>query len=126
MSPLWRDEVGVHLAQRRVCLVRIGRGIRPTLVAEESRFEASAAAGWEGALALLADELQREHTWSDACLRAVVADQWVRYCVVPWSDSLNSAEEIRAHARELMAGVFGDAMTDWTVSMSDAAPGKSR
>ena len=126
MSPLWRDEVGVHLAPKRVCLVRIRRGIRPTLAAEESRFEASATTGWEAALALLADEFEREHTWSDACLRAVVADQWVRYCVVPWSDSLNSADEIQAHARELMAGVFGDAMTDWTISMSEAAPGNPR
>ncbi len=40
--------------------------------------------------------------------RVVLADQWVRYSVVPWSDALSSTGERLAHARELMSGVFGD------------------
>ena len=77
------------------------------------------------ALALLEQQLAAR-TWSDARVRAVIADQWVRYAVVPWSDALNSNAERLAHARELLAGVFGEPMTEWTVSLSDAPPGESR
>jgi hypothetical protein len=31
-----------------------------------------------------------------------------------------------AHARELMASIFGDALGEWTVSLSEAPPGASR
>jgi hypothetical protein len=117
--------VGIYLAQRRVCLVRIGRGIRPTLTRQEDHVEPLASAGWDATLALLEQQLA-ERSWSDARARVVIADQWVRYSVVPWSDSLNSEAERLGHARELMAGVFGDAMSDWTVSMSEAPPGASR
>jgi hypothetical protein len=125
VSPLWRDEVGIYLAQRRVCLVRMRRGIRPALATEVDRTDPQAAAGWEGALACLEAQLN-ENIWSDARARVVIADQWVRYSVVPWSDSLHSASERLAHARELMAGVFGETMIDWTLSLSDAPPGTSR
>ena len=125
MSPLWRDEVGIYLAQRRVCLVRIRRGIRPTLAHEEDHSNPLAAPGWESVLELLEQRLA-QGSWSDARARVVVADQWVRYSVVPWSDALSSAAERLAHARELMAGIFGDAMDDWTVSLSEGPPGASR
>jgi hypothetical protein len=125
VSPLWRDEVGIYLAQRRVCLVRVRRGLRPTLLQDENYIEPLAAPGWESVLALLEQRLA-QGPWSDARARVVVADQWVRYSVVPWSDALSSAAERLAHARELMSGIFGDAMTDWTVSVSEAPPGASR
>ena len=100
MSPLWRDEVGIYLAQRRACLVRMRRGVRPTLAAEVDHADPAAAAGWEGALALLEQQMN-EGTWSDARVRVVLADHWVRYSVVPWSDALSSAGERLAHARAM-------------------------
>jgi len=123
--PLWRDEVGIYLAQRRACLVRMRRGIRATLAAEADHTDPAAAAGWEGALALLEQQMN-EGTWSDARVRIVLADQWVRYSVVPWSDALSSNGERLAHARELMSGIFGAEMSDWTVSLSEAPPGSPR
>jgi hypothetical protein len=108
-----------------VCLVRIRRGIRPTLAAGIEHAEPLTAPGWEGALALL-EQCMAQRTWSDARVRVVIADHWVRYAVVPWSDALSSANERLAHARELMAGVFGADMSDWTLSLSEAPPGASR
>jgi hypothetical protein len=125
VSPLWRDEVGIYLAQRRVCLVRIKRGIRPTLAAQADHGDPQAAPGWEGALALLERQLSAG-AWSDSRARIVLADQWVRYAVVPWSDALNSNAERLGHAREIMSGIFGAEMSDWTVSLSEAPPGSSR
>jgi len=124
VSPLWRDEVGIYLAQRRVCLVRIRRGMKPTLAADEVTVDPGAAPGWDGALGMLERRLA-EPTWGDARVRVVIADHWVRYSVVPWSDALTSTAERLAHARELMAGVFGAEMSEWTVSLSETPPGSS-
>ncbi len=125
MSPLWRDEVGIHLAQRRVCLLRLGRGLRPTVLHELDSRDAGAGAGWDAALGLLERELG-DGRWSRAWTRVVIADHWARYTVVPWSDTLTSAAERREHARELMAGVFGDSMSDWVVAVSAGPPGQPR
>src|SRR5438309_3733954 len=97
------------------------RGVRPTLAAEVDHCDPAAASGWESALTLLEQQMA-ENTWSDARVRVVLADQWVRYSVVPWSDALSSAAEHLAHARELMSGIFGAEMSDWTVSLSEAPP----
>jgi hypothetical protein len=101
------------------------RGVRPTLAAEVDHADPAAAAGWEGALTLLEQQMN-EGTWSDARVRVVLADHWVRYSVVPWSDALSSTGERLAHARELMSGIFGAEMSDWTISLSEAPPGSSR
>jgi hypothetical protein len=125
VSPLWRDEVGAYLTPRRICLVRIKRGMRPTLQREENHVGAEAAAGsWDSALKVYERELQTGG-WSDAVSRVVLTDQWVRYAIVPWSDALSSPAERLGHARELMAGVFGEPMSGWTVTLSLAPPGVS-
>ncbi len=125
MSPLWRDEVGMYLAPRRLCLVRMGRGLKPALVHQEDHPNSASGYDWEGALASCEAYLSKTE-WSNARLRVVVADAWARYTVVPWSDALNSTEEHKAHARELMASVFGGDLSEWSLSVSDAAPGVAR
>src|SRR5260370_42378226 len=90
VSPLWRDEVGIYLAQRRACLVRMRRGVRPTLAAEGGHADPAAAAGWEGALTLLEQQMNRG-AWSAARVRGVPAGPWGRYSVAPWSGALGSA-----------------------------------
>ncbi len=92
---------------------------------EADHGDPQAAPGWEGALALLERQLSGGG-WSDARARIVLADQWVRYAVVPWSDALSSNAERLAHAREIMSGIFGAEMNEWTVSLSEAPPGSSR
>ena len=123
MSPLWRDEVGVYMTPRRVYMVRIKRGIRPVLEREEIQEVRDSAGGWDGALSLYARQLDAGG-WADAGARVVLANHWVRYCMVPWSDALSTPAEQLAHARELLSGIFGE-MSDWTVTLSSAPPGDS-
>lgn len=126
MSPLWRDEVGAYLAPHRLCLARLKRGIRPVVAAEEDmRLPVAAAADWNEALKALERRLP-EDKWRAARLRLVIADHWVRYTVVQWVAELSSHEECLAHARELLASVYGDALNDWVVSLSEAPPGFAR
>jgi hypothetical protein len=105
-------------------LVRINRGIRPKLACEENHFDSQSASGWEGAVELL-DSRLAEARWTNAVARYVVADHWARYIVVPWSDELSLPQERLVHARELLSAVFGESMSDWTVTLSSAAPGRS-
>jgi len=126
VSRLWPDELGVHLAPRRMCLVRTRRGLRRSVVREMSvPVDSPGPGGWEGALAAFEAKLA-EPEWAGAGVRAVLSDHWVRYAVVPYVEELSNAEERDAHARELLASVYGDAVSGWTLCVSDAPPGASR
>lgn len=126
MSPLWRDEVGVYLSPHRLCLVRMKRGVRPAMAAEhELRFEGVKGDSWTAPLAAL-DKLLADSSWSGAHTRVVIADHWVRYAVVPWVAALSSGDERLAHGRQILAGLYGEAVAGWDVRISDAPPGATR
>ena len=125
MSPLWRDEVAIHLAPRKVSLMRLRRGLRPVVSAST---EVPVPDGHSGdvrpALARLT-ELLVEPTWQDANVRVVVADLWARYGIVPWPDVKLDSEGRLAHARYILADAFGDALSDWSVALTDSPPGRA-
>ena len=122
MSPLWRDELGLYLAPRRVCLVRLKRGLKPTIAGEHEQLVETDHVGHWGPALTAADALLSQPQWGGAAVRVVLADWWARYLIVPWVASLGSAEERLAHARQLLASAFGDAVSDWDVQVSDVPP----
>jgi len=52
----------------------------------------------------------------------VFADQWARYAVIPWAQALTSRAERLELARQSLATIYGDVVSDWEVLLSDAAP----
>jgi hypothetical protein len=126
VSPLWRDEVGAHLSPRRLCMIRLKRGVKPALLAEhEEEFNPGQANDWTAALQAL-DGMLAQPAWRGALLRVVIADSWARYAIVPWVAELSSTEERVGHARQLLAGTYGDAVSDWEVRLSEAPPESPR
>jgi hypothetical protein len=127
VSPLWRDELGLYLAPRRLCLVRLKRGLRPTIVGEcEQAVDGGRTGDWEPAVRA-AEEFLAQPQWGGApVIRVVVADWWARYAVVPWVETIASAGERLAHARALLAASYGDAISQWEIQVSDAPPGVTR
>jgi hypothetical protein len=125
VSLFWRDEIGIYLCPHRLCLVRMEGGLRPRRVCEEQQTLSAGTTGWEAILQLLSRQLAAPE-WPDARVRAVIGDRWVRYAIVPWSDSLMAAGEQMAHARERMRMIFGDDLAEWTVTLSEAPPGQTR
>ncbi len=126
MSPLWRDEIAIYLAPRKIALVRRARGLKARVVAAT---ELAVLAGTVGAvgpvLARLADVLT-EPTWQGAAARAVVADHpWARYGIVPWPASRLDAAGRLTHARYVLGDTYGDAVADWAVTLADTPPGRS-
>jgi hypothetical protein len=100
-------------------MVRVRRGLRPTLVAQHEQPLKSAGAGhWSAPLEVMSELLAEA---DGAALRVVLADCWVRFAVVPWADSLSSSQERLGHGRQLLESIYGDAVSGWEVSLS-AAP----
>jgi hypothetical protein len=125
VSLLWRDEIGVLFGPRRLVLARVSRGIRPKRTASAfCEVRDGHFATWEPALAALREQLALPE-WRDANVRIIVADQWVRYMVVPWLPELTDEAECLAHARELLSSAYGE-MADWVVCLGDGLPGRPR
>ena len=126
MLPLWRDEVSIHLAPRRLALVRMSRGLKPRrLAAFEVTVEAGDPGSWRPALTALGRHLG-EPPWQTANARLVLCDLWVRYAIVPWSDELQGNSERLTHARYALADTYGDLVANWTVRLSDPVPGRAQ
>ncbi len=123
MSPLWRDEIGVLFAPRRLVLARVSRGLRPRRLGSEfCDVPLGHFATWEPALASLRERLSSAE-WKNANVRVVVADHWVRYMIVPWVADLTDEAERLTHARHLLSQAYGE-MDDWIVTLSGVVPGR--
>lgn len=124
MSPLWRDEVAIFLAPRKIALLRRRRGLKPRISAATEIAVAEGSMGDSGpALARLA-ELLGEPGWQDADARVVIADPWARFAMVPAPASRLDQDARRAHARFVIADIYGEAVTDWQLELQDAPPGR--
>ena len=125
MSPLWRDEVAIYLAPRKIAMARRVRGRKPQVTAATDVAVPGGHFGdFRPTMATLAELLQ-EATWQDATARIVVADPWARYGVVPWPSARLDAEGRLTHARYVLADAFGDGLTDWAVTLADTPPGQA-
>jgi hypothetical protein len=122
VSPLWRDEVAIYLAPRKLALVRRARGPRRRVVA---RAEVAIPAGVVGAFARLAEVLA-EPAWHGGVARVVVADHpWAAYGVIQWPAVRLDAAARLTHARYVLGDTYGETVTDWAVTLADAPPGRS-
>jgi len=124
VSPLWRDEVAIYLAPRKIALARRTRGIKPHLANATEIAVAGPFGDVTPTLNRLADVLT-EPTWQDASARVIVADPWARYGIVPWPDLRLDNDGRLSHARYVLAESFGDAVSEWSVSLADTPPGRA-
>jgi hypothetical protein len=123
VSPLWRDEIAIYLAPRKIALARRERGLRPRVTtATDIAVPGGHFGDMRPAFARLS-ELLEERTWQDAAVRVVVADPWVRYALVPWPETRLDQESRLTHARYVLADTFGEGLADWTVTLADTPPG---
>jgi hypothetical protein len=98
------------------------RGAKPAPGAEhEMRFDGVKGDSWTHALEAFS-ALLAQPPWSGTHTRVVIADHWVRYAILPWVAALSSAQERLAHGRQLLTGVYGDAVASWDVRISEAPP----
>jgi hypothetical protein len=126
VSLSWRDEIGVHLSPYRLLMIRVARGFKRTVSAtHEHAIVCGDPNDWTAPLGVL-DILLERSQWRGASLRLVLADCWVRYALVPWSTQLRSADEQSSHARQVLVRLYGNAVSEWEICLSQAPPGCAR
>lgn len=107
MSPSWLDRLTLILHPRRTVLEQ--RPFRGDTVRQESAVAPAAPgeAAWNPAL-VAGFALLDARSGRGGSLRLVVSDHFVRYALLPWSDSVCSPAARREMGRALLKSVFGD------------------
>jgi hypothetical protein len=59
-------------------------------------------------------------------LTVVLSNHFVRYALLPWSDSLDTPEEEEAFARHQFTRIYGERAAAWTFRCSEGAAGDAR
>jgi hypothetical protein len=77
------------------------------------------AAEWRAAVEGLPEVLK---DFRNQELSLVIADQFVRYVLLPWNDALKTADQWMALARHRLAAIHGAAAAGWEVKLTETAP----
>ena len=125
MSLLWPDELRIVLAPEQVVLVRLAwrltrHGPIPRVTAKSIvDFQPAAAdeAAWDTALKALETEMSRLLP-RKAVARVVLSNHFMRYTLVPWSESLSDAAEEQAYARHCFRMIYGADAEQWELRLS--------
>ena len=118
MSLLWRNHLRISLAADRLVL----RANKSRISVVEVQINPNDTE-WRAAVDALPGVLAsfRNH---DASL--VLADQFVRYALLPWNAALKSGEQWLALARHRLGAVHGAAAAEWDVKLTETAPAGPR
>ncbi|HEV8110897.1 MAG TPA: hypothetical protein VGP97_25560 [Burkholderiales bacterium] len=125
MSLLWRNHLRISLCAERLVLAAYERGLRPG----KGKPSVTPVQGnpndpeWRPALDALPAALAG---FGGHDVSVVLADQFVRYALLPWNAALKSAEQWLALARHRLGAVHGAAAADWDVKLTETAPSGPR
>jgi hypothetical protein len=109
----------VSLSWLRKKPLRIGLGAKRVMVSGAKPLELAAGDGWRPALEAL-PEILKAHRGRDAAL--VLADQFVRYALLPHNDAVKSADQWLALARHRFGALHGAAAAAWDIKVTETAP----
>ncbi len=125
MSLLWPDRFVAVLDPRGVLLTRRrGWGGSPQTVGN-AECAAGAEPAWSAAADALAGLLKGPVSGRGE-LTVVLASQFVRFRLVPWSDEVGAPDELEAYARIRFEEVYGPVSGDWVLRLSPEAAGRPR
>ena len=118
MSLLWRNHLRISLAPDRLVL----RANKSRTSAVPVQIDPNVAE-WRAAVEALPGVLAayRQHD-----VGVVLADQLVRYALLPWNAALRTDDQWLALARHRLAVVHGAAANDWDVKLTATGPNAPR
>ena len=99
--------------------LRVGLGARRVMVTGAKAIELQAGDDWRAALDAL-PEILKEHRGRNA--QVVLADQFVRYALLPHNDAVKTPEQWLALGRHRFAALHGAAAAPWEVKVTETAP----
>lgn len=121
MSLLWREQIRIALAPQQVTLLRLTRGWAPRV--REKRvitcdLSKPGDPPWHNALATLNAALPA-FARKKSNVVVILSNHFVRYALVPYSDQISSKEEDLALVRHQFTHVYGTAVEQWALRLSD-------
>ena len=99
--------------------LRIGLGAKRLMVSGAKPLELAAGDGWRPALDAL-PEVLKAHRGREAAL--VLADQFVRYALLPHNDAVKTPDQWLALARHRFGALHGAAAAGWDIKVTETAP----
>lgn len=116
----WRERLLIGFAPDEVTFVRVKGWPRPRVTAKRAVpcDPAFGSEPWHGAATALKDAAERLRG-ERLDVMVAVSNHFVRYALVPWNDSLASAEEELAFARHHFARIHGERAKSWTLRVSE-------
>ena len=127
MLPLWRDRLHIALRPDRLILLRRRRGFAGPIVEKTITPcpQQGHHAPWTHALEALRSALSMPK-WQDCDATVLLSNHFVRHILVPWNDQLSNEAEQNAFLRHSFTKVYGDAVEQWVLRMSDDSAGNPR
>lgn len=116
MLPLWRNRVCIALSPEHISLVKLGRGLKPKLLAQydEAIIPSGNPPSWQAVVERLAQVLAQPE-WQNSDADIVLSNRLVRYAVVPSNAQLKKYAEQEAFARHLLTQTYGAVVGLWTL-----------
>lgn len=121
MSLLWPEAYTAMLGPASVGLYRS----RDRQWLGSAEFAGGAGLSWPAALEAL-EPLLAQRAPGRASLRVLLSSHYTRFCLVPWSESIGSPEELDGYARLCLEDIYGDAGEGWSLRLSPEAAGCPR
>ena len=125
MLPLWCDELSVVLASDHVVLARFGwtltRRGRIRRIEAKSVVDCIPAADgelpWDAPIKAVEDALPQIIA-RKTVVKITLSNHFMRYTLVPWSETLASAAEEEAYARHCFKQLYGADAEQWELRLS--------
>lgn len=124
MSLSLLERLTLFIHPRRVVLERRGWRGKPSRQVQVVSAPAAGEADWQPALAA-AETLLQANRRRGASLRIVVADPFVRYALLPWSELVISRPARLAMARALLRNALGDKAAGLEIALDRPAFGQN-
>lgn len=120
MSLSWRKRLQILLGRERVAVGRFSRGYGETPEAcyAQPCARAEERGAWLGAVDAL-DSVLRVSGCRGAAATVILSNAFFRYQIVPWNEQIGGGAERDALVRHGFRRVFGDAVDDWAIRLSD-------
>jgi len=122
---LWRDELRVVLAPDQLVLVRLGwtltrHGLIPSVEAKSVVDCVPATSGettWDTAIKTLEIELPKMLVRKTVA-KVILSNHFMRYTLMPWSETLNDTAEEEVYARHCFRQLYGANADQWELRLS--------
>jgi hypothetical protein len=116
--------VRIALCPDRVVLVRMPKGLRRAVVDKKILpcTDGASTPAWQAAVDTLGSVVKG---WGSnkADATVILSNHFVRYVLVPWSNELNSDQELHDYARHCFAKVYGADAATWALRLSGGGAG---